>query len=313
MWDVANGAKYDLLNPINQNNLKRLVLQSAFTHFAPPCSSFSLARGAYAPRSRQYPKGKPGLNERDAEKVRIGNILMLLCCRLICLMYDSGLACSLEQPQTSRMWICPSTIRMSKYTNANCVVIHFRAWGTAWKKPTTFMYVNMSALANLHRICHTRCGKCEHTGKPHQTLQGKGPGGVNWTLIAQPYPRGLCSAFAQCVAAHFQSRYINKLSMWLYYLSGSLSLYMYTLTLYIPLRKHMSLPWIMTRVCPESRKMVGSCFVVNLSLCACLTCLMLVWRLRPAVTIQPEFKELNFCSRRRNWLLLLYCAFEMPK
>eukprot|EP00973_Karenia_brevis_P090121 12401080-Karenia_brevis.AAC.1 len=79
MWDIAYGDQYDLKKPSNQKALRRILGSAHYVHFAPPCLSFSLARRGRAPRSRQYPFGKPWLSDIDQLKVDEGNILLAFC------------------------------------------------------------------------------------------------------------------------------------------------------------------------------------------------------------------------------------------
>ena len=186
----------------NVRSLLKLCRAAHFVHMAPPCGSFSIARRGGAPRSRAHPMGKPLLPAADLDRVHLGNMLLAVCVRIIRQQQREGRAWSLEQPQTSRMWICPPLLRALAASNARFVVTPFCAWGTAWRKMTKFAFANYPRLVQLSR-------KCAHT--THQVLQGNGPSGKPWTQIAQPYPRRLCAAFAKVVEQHFLQRYIDRL------------------------------------------------------------------------------------------------------
>ena len=82
-WDVQHGPEYDLLKVGPRRSLLNLVQGAHHVHIALPCSSFSIARGAGAPRSRQHPLGKPNLSVKDQQKVDDGNVLLRYSCKLI--------------------------------------------------------------------------------------------------------------------------------------------------------------------------------------------------------------------------------------
>ena len=211
LWDVRNGDQFDLTRPSNVRALLRLCRGAHFVHLAPPCSSFSIARGANAPRSRAYPMGKPELGDSDRAKVQVGNMLVKVCIQVVHQQSTLQRAWSLEQPKTSRMWLCPPLTRALLRCGARSVTTCFCAWGTAWRKDATFAYGGCPRLASLGRTCSSRDGRCQHSQHKHQVLQGNGPGGKPWTLIAQPYPSRLCRAFAAAVEQHFIARFIREL------------------------------------------------------------------------------------------------------
>ncbi len=97
-WDVQNGPQFDLTVPANVRRLLRVCGTASVVHLAPPCGSFSIARGASAPRSRRHPMGKPDLNPADEERVRLGNRLLLVCCKITQLLIRRGIRVSLEKP-----------------------------------------------------------------------------------------------------------------------------------------------------------------------------------------------------------------------
>ena len=154
--------------------------------------------------------GRPDLNEKDQERVRIGNLLMFVCARIIKELLLKCKPWSLEQPQSSRMWLCSCIRKIMCSPVVFMVHTVFCAWGTAWKKPISSMVGNCPALRVLGKTCGNS-GVCAYSGKRHQVLEGSGPGGIRWTLIAQPYPPRLCRAFAAAVSGHFLSSYINEL------------------------------------------------------------------------------------------------------
>ena len=128
------GSEFDLMNKANVIVLWKFLASCAFGHFGPPCTSFSLARRGKAPRSRQFPLGKPGLSENDRWIVHVGNTLMHLCERGMQFLYERGTPGSLEQPNTCRMWLCRSMVRALHKTNSLNTNIVMCKFGTPWRK-----------------------------------------------------------------------------------------------------------------------------------------------------------------------------------
>ena len=211
LWDINLGAAYDLTSRAAQGVLRRIVLSAHYVHFGPPCNSFSLARRGQAPRSRQYPMGKPGLSESDQQRVRIGNTLLFFCCALMRVCSSKGILWSLEQPQSSRMWITRVMTRALRSTSARTVDTVYCRWGERWLKRTRFAFSGFSTLSNIEANCSCALGCCDFTGRHHIQLSGTAPGGTPWTQIAQPYPSALCSRIADLVSKHFIYIHINRL------------------------------------------------------------------------------------------------------
>ena len=196
-----------MLKPANVQQLLRLIHTVHFAHFAPPCGSFSIARRGGAPRSREYPMGRPILPEADQIRVSVGNTLLAVTCRAIRLCRKLGIGCSLENPRSSRVFLCPALQKL------HGIPIHtvFCGWGTKWRKATTFLVWNCARLGRLARCCSSADGRCIYTNERHQVLQGNAPGGKPWTQIAQPYPKKLCREFAKCVSESHLLAYHRQL------------------------------------------------------------------------------------------------------
>ena len=211
LWDVLLGDRYDLNIEANVRQLFRVCCNAHFVHMAPPCNSFSIARRGNAPRSKQFPMGKPGLGPKDQHRVDVGNRMLGICVKLVAALRHRRIACSVENPHSSRLWICIAMLRVVyKYGGVNVVTVCC-AWGEQWMKRTRFVVFGCPQLHALERTCRRHDGKCQYTNEPHRVLQGMAPGGQPWTRIAQPYPRGLCSRFAQCVRAAHVTAYSKRL------------------------------------------------------------------------------------------------------
>ena len=110
-----------------------------------------------------------------------------------------GLPWIVENPQTSRLWLCPGFVALMKQSNVQFVVFHMCQFGSKWKQTTSIMTGNIPEHMRqpLRRTCSGRRGFCSRTGKRHLVLSGSSPSGVPWTRIAQVYPRNLCVALAK--------------------------------------------------------------------------------------------------------------------
>ena len=181
--------------PCNRRQLFALIQTAHFVHLSPPCSSFSIARGRDAPRSAKHPLGKPGLSAADQARVDDGNVFFKIACRIVRTCVSRGVGVCLENPRTSRMFLAPPLNRMGgeKYHTVFC------AYGTPWRKATTFLTWHCPALSTLVATCSSKHGLCDHSGKPHRVLKGNSPGGMPWTRVAEPFPRALCSKYAHAV------------------------------------------------------------------------------------------------------------------
>ena len=155
--------------------------------------------------------GKPNLRASDREKVEQANILIRWVGDVIVFLFRLGVAGAVENPRGSRLFLCPCIKQAECKSNAHRVNTVYCAFGTAWCKPTTFLYWGWSAVERINRRCIVKHGRCEHSGKPHQVLEGSGPKGVAWTSIASPYPNRLCVEYALAAKIHFQTRFIRKL------------------------------------------------------------------------------------------------------
>ena len=130
--------------------------------------------------------------------------------------YDLCIPCSIENPQTSMLWITPRALKVMKRTQAISYTCTFCMFGLPWRKATNFVSVHLGLAWMDNFRCNGPTGVCQRTGLTHTILQGKDPDKPNQflTLSAQPYPRMLCIQLAKsCVQAstiHFSNK-INKL------------------------------------------------------------------------------------------------------
>ena len=235
-FDIRWHLKNDLLSQSVQRRIRGWIRSGLIVAvwMGPPCNSFSRARdrpGGPPPlRSDEHPNGLPNLAPHDAEKVRCGNTLarfsisIFQCCAYL------QVPATIENPETSRLWKLESfqTARLTSRTTWTST--DFCQDGTPWRKRTAFLstqlhhvagrvvnynapemrdfnapFVRRSLMEAAMRKCdgHTadltsRRKCCSRSHRPHQLLRGIQPStGRFFTIVAEPYPRGLCRRLVQ--------------------------------------------------------------------------------------------------------------------
>ena len=189
--DIAHG--FDVLIPKFKKILLGFIRSKLVTavHLGVPCSSWSRARdrpnGPPRLRSDLEVWGLPALAPHDQKKVDTGNALARLCFRLAAVAMQHGVAGSIENPATSRLWIIPPARRLQTHSRVQSVSVDFCLFGTPWRKRTIILGWDLG-LQELACRCSSLKGICDRSKVPHQTLQGKDPSGKFWTSIAEPYP-----------------------------------------------------------------------------------------------------------------------------
>ena len=208
-YDIANGMQFDLTN----EKILFKILSAIRTGkvlgvmIAMPCTSFSVARDRTAViRSRDHPWGLPNhqLSDRDAEKIRIGNLCLSVTLRILHACHKHHVPWILENPHSSKLWMIPQCQALVDDYKAQPSVVDFCAYGTRWRKRTTLLsgHIDPADLDRLaSRSCQGRKGFCSFQQQCHFQLNGSGPGNRPWTLIAQPYPPGLCVDLAHLLSA----------------------------------------------------------------------------------------------------------------
>ena len=204
-WDIADNIHNNILDPKVCAHLCMLIRSGFYdaVWLAPPCSSFSTARGQGpgppALRSRRFPAGLPRLSEADRQKVLLGNslaeatLILMIACR------ESDTPCFVENPQFSFIWNQPSWRTWQSSHSGQEAVTTFCAYGERWRKATKILSVCTSALSL--GVCEGSKACCSFSGRPHITLKGRDPTGTWWTLRSQPYPRPLCREVFKQIAS----------------------------------------------------------------------------------------------------------------
>lgn len=195
LWDICMGEKYDLRS--QQNRMLILGwIRAGFIlggHCGTPCNSFSRARdrrpGPPPLRSDTMVMGLPNLAAHDQIKVSEGNLFMRFTLQIMMLAATLMLPWTFENPARSRIWLCPSVLRMLRRRCCTFTVFEMCMFGTSWRKPTAIaaMHVSLDSLQSF-RCLGSKRGCCKRTGLPHTQLCGQTPSGEWKTHAAQKYP-----------------------------------------------------------------------------------------------------------------------------
>eukprot|EP00971_Amphidinium_carterae_P342341 6481617-Amphidinium_carterae.3 len=170
-------------------------------HFGTPCTTFSRARrhdGGPPPlRSTSSPEGLASLSITQQRKVDDGNRFLDITLELIVTAHHASVHWSLENPDTSLMWLYPPLKMLFHQLDPLYVVTDMCAWQAAFRKPTK-LATSLLSLSSLSR-------RCTHGKHAHASLTGTvtlADGQRLWrTRLAQVYPPPLCRAFVACLAS----------------------------------------------------------------------------------------------------------------
>ena len=194
-FDLKHGIDEDLLESSLQDTLRSLLSSGAFLAMAasPVCASFSTA---ITPpwRTRLHRRGIPGLTEEQRRKVDLGHRQLEFTIELVKLCIMFGILFWIENPDGSWFWRMDGELSWTD-VDSEPTVGDFRVdqcvYGTPWRKRTRFK--TNCHLRNQKQLC-----KCKG---PHVQLRGRSKQhGVNYTKLAESYPRKLCSVLAGAMA-----------------------------------------------------------------------------------------------------------------
>ena len=180
----------------------------------------SIARQARRPpplRSDDFPNGLPGLAPHDEEKVRVGNILARFSISVFNCCAQLHVPATIENPDTSRLWKLDSFKMVLREKHVTWTSTDFCQDGTPWRKRTAFLatqihhvfafpdasdrtapFVRLSLMQAAMKRCEGSSKTCSRSHRPHQLLRGIQPStGRFFTIIAEPYPCGLCRRLVQ--------------------------------------------------------------------------------------------------------------------
>ncbi len=194
-WDLKHSTLEDVLKPPNKRILSSLLRLGAVSAMAagPVCASFSTA---ITPcwRNRQYPGGIPGLKEDQLEKIRLGHEQLQLVLALCKICLKQGIHFWVENPDGSWFWKQQGDLSWDSLL-ASGKIDDYRVdqcrHGTPWRKRTRFR--TTTHLGGVKQLCDCT--------QAHVQLRGRcKAAGMNYTKLAESYPRSLCDFLACAVA-----------------------------------------------------------------------------------------------------------------
>ena len=191
-FDIAHSASENLLEEKLQSQLEELLTLGTFLGVgaAPVCSSFSTAITP-AVRTTDEPYGVSWCSERMKEKLAEGNAMAFWVFRFLELALALHLGVWLENPINSWMFRLPEWRALREKYGLDYWVVDYCRYGKKWRKRTRF--ATNTVIAGIKTLC-----KGNHE---HLMLRGRSPvHRKSWTLVAQPYPRGVARAVALSLA-----------------------------------------------------------------------------------------------------------------
>ena len=204
-WDIEFGPSCNLLNPRIQQDILKGISCRRFcaVHLGMPCTTWSRAR-RYDGRGPEPLRddtdnlwGFANASPWDSKKIREGNAFLLFCIKVIHACNLAAIPWTLENPESSRVWLTKEIAALLQ-SGARRVETSFCMYDTPWRKATTFLAGNFPSLKL--EVCKSSFKSCTRTSLRHVSLRGKNSQGQWLTRVAQPYPHGLCVAYASCLS-----------------------------------------------------------------------------------------------------------------
>ncbi len=193
-FDIIYGAEQDLSCEALRADLTFLVKHRVFFGFgaAPVCRSFSVAVTPPI-RSNLFPYGVPGVSETVRERLLDGNSTAVWLILLIETAMTHDTHFWIENPAMSWLFRLPEFLELilRLREKVGFWVADYCRFGRRWRKRTKFL---TSCPIRGYR---TLCKGC----KEHIKLRGRSSyHRKSWTLVAQPYPLGVCKVLARTMA-----------------------------------------------------------------------------------------------------------------
>ena len=187
-FDLKHRADEDLLNPQLQLTLLKQIRSRFYVAMGagPVCASFSTA---ITPpwRTKQWPAGRPDLTPEQQAKIKCGQLQLEFVLRLVRACLKCGVYFWIENPSESWFWKQQGPLSWQPIMDGGGVgdlIVDQCRFKTPWRKRTRFR-------TNL--TVQNQKVSCECT-KPHVVLRGRCPKRrMNFTKLAEAYPRALCS------------------------------------------------------------------------------------------------------------------------
>eukprot|EP00438_Fugacium_kawagutii_P035173 Skav225824 [mRNA] locus=scaffold2516:13617:14189:- [translate_table: standard] len=183
-----------------------------------PCTSWSRARrhdgkGPPPLRSDLVLWGLPDLSSKDQARVRAGNNHLRFSISVFKLCISMGIAVTLENPATSRLWLVPLVKRLLRSSRVRKLQTDYCQDGKPWRKRTSLLFSGVD-LQPAVRVCSSIDGICSRSHRKHVQLCGSIHGKF-LTLSAQPYPAALCRrvamAYSQAIYEYLARPYMSIL------------------------------------------------------------------------------------------------------
>ena len=183
-----------------------------------PCQSWSRARmqpgGPQMLRDLANIMGLPVLkHESERWKIDNGNVALKFCCQVGHACLHMHVPFCFENPFTSLLWEAPQMKHLMRRKGVRMARADFCQWSMPWRKSTGLL-CSYSNIVHVDKRC-TGClgrGICSKSGQRHQQLSGVDPITKQfWTHIAEPYPRGLCTAIVRMLVEASQQLTHNRL------------------------------------------------------------------------------------------------------
>ena len=201
-FEYEHSSSEDLLVPATQALLRKMIQLGCFlgAGAAPECGSFSRAVTP-AVRSRDEPEGKPDLTASMAEKVRIGNLHAAFTLMVVLECIAASIGYFVENPDGSFLWLQPAWVRSGLALMENAYRFDQCRFGALWRKRTR-LATNL-AFKGVRQLCLG--------GHDHIILRGRSSHHMlNWTRVAQVYPRRLCNQIADELCAFANLKAVNS-------------------------------------------------------------------------------------------------------
>eukprot|EP00438_Fugacium_kawagutii_P022352 Skav233118 [mRNA] locus=scaffold1342:395006:405928:- [translate_table: standard] len=188
-FDIEDGPDKDLNDPVLRGKIEKMIKAGCFIGVGggPVCRTFSMAVRPPV-RSKTEPFGRADVSDKMRAKIEEGNSMAMWCISILELSLTMKLSVWLENPGSSWLFrLPPWRSLMRRWPELQPWTVDYCRFGTAWRKRTKF-YVNCG-IAGAMTLCQG--------GHVHQLLQGRSKKHQkSWTLVAQPYPSGVCEALA---------------------------------------------------------------------------------------------------------------------
>ena len=189
-FDIAHGASQNLILPLVRSTLERLIRCGVFfcIGMAPVCSSFSVAITPPV-RTKDCPEGVADVSGKMHVKITEGNDMCSWVLQLCILALELNILFWVENPAGSWFFKQKGWLKMLDEFSATVGfwTVDYCRYGTLWRKRTKI------CTNSLLRSCKTLCDRTHR----HLALRGRSKEHrKSWTLVAQPYPKGVCRSIA---------------------------------------------------------------------------------------------------------------------